>query len=45
MLLRWICVGYCLALPLAGLLNYISGLTDTQGRAFGIFALQYGSPT
>ncbi|MCZ8271590.1 MAG: hypothetical protein O9306_13760 [Beijerinckiaceae bacterium] len=39
MLLRWICAGYCLALLLAGLLNYIPDLTDAQGRAFGIFAL------
>ena len=39
MLLRWICAGYCLALLFAGLLNYIPGLTDAQGRAFGIFAL------
>jgi hypothetical protein len=27
------------ALLFAALLNYIPGLTDTQGRAFGIFAL------
>lgn len=39
MLLRWICIGYCFVLLLAGLLNYIPGLTDAQGRAFGIFAL------
>lgn len=39
MLLRWICAGYCLTLLFAGLLNYIPGLTDAQGRAFGIFAL------
>lgn len=39
MLLRAICIGYCLALLAAGLLNYIPGLTDSAGRAFGIFAL------
>lgn len=39
MVLRWIAAGYCLALLLAGLLNYIPGLTDAEGRAFGIFAL------
>ncbi|HWV52666.1 hypothetical protein [Pseudorhodoplanes sp.] len=38
-IIRWIAVGYALALALAGLLNYIPGLTDAQGRAFGIFAL------
>ncbi|HRE20779.1 MAG TPA: hypothetical protein PKW21_07075 [Rhabdaerophilum sp.] len=39
MVLRWISAGYCLALLLAGSLNYIPGLTDAEGRAFGIFAL------
>jgi hypothetical protein len=38
-IIRWIAVGYAFALAFAGLLNYIPGLTDTQGRAFGIFAL------
>lgn len=38
-IIRWIAVGYAIALALAGLLNYIPGLTDAQGRAFGIFAL------
>jgi len=38
-LLRKICIGYFLALLLAAALNYIPGLTDDQGRAFGIFAL------
>jgi hypothetical protein len=38
-LIRWIAVGYAVALTLAGLLNYIPGLTDAEGRAFGIFAL------
>lgn len=37
--LRLITWGYVAALALAGLLNYIPGLTDAQGRAFGIFAL------
>lgn len=37
--LRLITWGYAAALALAGLLNYIPGLTDAQGRAFGIFAL------
>jgi hypothetical protein len=30
---------YAAALTLAAALNYIPGLTDAQGRAFGIFAL------
>ena len=38
-LLRWICVGYVFALGFAAALNYIPGLTDAEGRAFGIFAL------
>lgn len=38
-LYRWIALGYAGALGLAGLLNYIPGLTDADGRAFGIFAL------
>jgi hypothetical protein len=38
-LIRWIALGYVVALTFAGLLNYIPGLTDAQGRAFGIFAL------
>lgn len=38
-LLRWICVGYTIALLIAASLNYVPGLTDDQGRAFGIFAL------
>jgi hypothetical protein len=38
-IIRSIAVGYAIALALAGLLNYIPGLTDAQGRAFGIFAL------
>ncbi len=38
-LLRWICIGYTVALLIAASLNYVPGLTDDQGRAFGIFAL------
>lgn len=37
--IRWIAVAYAAALGFAGLLNYIPGLTDSEGRAFGIFAL------
>ncbi|WP_454849431.1 hypothetical protein [Rhizobium binxianense] len=37
--LRLIAALYTLALLLAAALNYIPGLTDDQGRAFGIFAL------
>lgn len=38
-IIRWIAAGYAIALAFAGLLNYFPGLTDAQGRAFGIFAL------
>jgi Domain of unknown function (DUF4383) len=38
-LLRWIACGYVVALGLAAATNYVPGLTDSQGRAFGIFAL------
>jgi hypothetical protein len=38
-IIRWIAVAYAIALAIAGLTNYIPGLTDAQGRAFGIFAL------
>jgi hypothetical protein len=38
-IIRWIAIGYAIALAIAGLLNYVPGLTDAQGRAFGIFAL------
>ena len=38
-LLRWICVGYVFALGFAAALNYIPGITDEEGRSFGIFAL------
>lgn len=37
--IRWIAVGYAVVLGLVTLLNYIPGLTDAEGRAFGIFAL------
>ncbi len=37
--LRWISLGYMVALLFAAALNYIPGLTDSEGRAFGIFAL------
>lgn len=37
--LRWISVGYMIALLIAASLNYVPGLTDSDGRAFGIFAL------
>jgi hypothetical protein len=37
--LRSIAVVYMLILLAAASLNYIPGLTDTEGRAFGIFAL------
>lgn len=37
--LRIIAAAYAVTLALVTLLNYIPGLTDTQGRAFGIFAL------
>jgi hypothetical protein len=37
--LQKICVGYFVALMGAASLNYIPGLTDDAGLAFGIFAL------
>jgi uncharacterized protein DUF4383 len=37
--LRIIAIGYFGALMIAASLNYIPGLTDAEGRAFGIFAL------
>ncbi len=37
--LQKIAIGYFVALIGAASLNYIPGLTDTEGRAFGIFAL------
>ena len=38
-LIRRIAAGYAVVLGFVTLLNYIPGLTDAQGRAFGIFAL------
>ncbi|MFC4668315.1 DUF4383 domain-containing protein [Seohaeicola nanhaiensis] len=38
-ILQKITLGYFVALMGAASLNYIPGLTDDQGRAFGIFAL------
>ncbi len=38
-LFRLIAAGYAVSLLVAAALNYIPGLTDAQGRAFGIFAL------
>ena len=38
-ILRWIAAGFAVSLLVAASLNYIPGLTDAQGRAFGIFAL------
>lgn len=37
--MRCIAIGYAAVLLLAAATNYIPGLTDAQGRAFGIFAL------
>ncbi|MGI9406410.1 MAG: DUF4383 domain-containing protein [Hyphomicrobiaceae bacterium] len=37
--LRWIALGYMVVLLAAAGLNYIPGLTDSEGRAFGVFAL------
>lgn len=37
--LQKICIGYFVALMIAASLNYIPGLTDENGLAFGIFAL------
>ncbi len=38
-LLRWIAAAYFVVLLIVAGLNYVPGLTDEQGRAFGIFAL------
>lgn len=38
-ILQKICLGYFVALMGAASLNYIPGLTDAEGLAFGIFAL------
>jgi len=37
--IRLIAAAYCVALLIVTSLNYVPGLTDAQGRAFGIFAL------
>jgi hypothetical protein len=37
--LRWTALVYMVILLAAASLNYIPGLTDEQGRAFGVFAL------
>jgi hypothetical protein len=37
--IRRIAAGFAVALAIVTLLNYIPGLTDAKGRAFGIFAL------
>jgi hypothetical protein len=37
--LRVLAAGYAVALALVTSLNYIPGLTDAQGRTFGLFAL------
>lgn len=38
-MLQKICIGYFGALMVAASLNYVPGLTDENGLAFGIFAL------
>ncbi|MCG7624675.1 MULTISPECIES: DUF4383 domain-containing protein [unclassified Epibacterium] len=38
-LLQKICLAYFVALMIAASLNYVPGLTDAEGLAFGIFAL------
>lgn len=38
-LIRWIAVGYAVVLAVVTALNYVPGLTDSEGRAFGVFAL------
>ncbi len=40
-LLQKIAFGYAFVLFAAASLNYIPGLTDEEGRAFGIFALDF----
>lgn len=37
--LRLIAAAYAVALLIAASLNYLPGLTDDEGRAFGVFAL------
>jgi hypothetical protein len=38
-LIRILALGYMVALAIAAATNYIPGLTDAQGKAFGIFEL------
>lgn len=38
-IIRRIAAGYAVVLGIVTVLNYIPGLTDAQGRAFGVFAL------
>lgn len=38
-IIRLVTIGYVIALTTAAALNYVPGITDAQGRAFGIFAL------
>lgn len=38
-LMRRMAAGFAVALLVAALLSYIPGLTDSQGRTFGVFAL------
>ena len=37
--LRWIAFAYMIVLLAAAALNYVPGISDSEGRAFGIFAL------
>ncbi len=37
--IRKLAFGFMVALGIAAATNYIPGLTDSQGKAFGIFAL------
>lgn len=37
--LRWISFGFMISLLIAAGLNYVPGITDADGRAFGVFAL------
>lgn len=39
--IRRIAVAYAVVLGMVTALNYIPGLTDTEGRIFGIFALDF----
>ena len=37
--IRWIAAGFAIALAVVTTLSYIPGLTDAQGRTFGLFKL------